>query len=388
MTSVTDVCFLGYGLHPPWSEGTRVLTRDQMRALAIQGGLTVRGFSTYRRGDRRATDLNLSYVSESVVGDIVEARGGYRYNFDLPMIARLMWRVGIDLARRGPDVLHVGFASHTLFSLLNDVAGDAAVVAQTFGGLEHRELLALFETPSRIDAYVSTTDEDLNVLDSLGVPREKLYKLRPAVFIDEFGVDDELRARSLFDLSPDAYVVGYFGNVNEVRFPYSFAQKLNRLAEAEDVEVLVVTKQIENRDVRELENLTVVSEHLSESNKRLAYAAADVWTFPFQFDDAKSAPVIDPPLTVLESMASGKPVVATDILSLGEAIEDGKNGRLVHPGDLDALVQIIEELWTDLEERRRLGRNARETVESSYSPAVVAEELLSIYREAIERARD
>ncbi|MFB6187567.1 MAG: hypothetical protein ABEI86_11970, partial [Halobacteriaceae archaeon] len=74
-----------------------------------------------------------------------------------------------------------------VFSILNDLLGDAAFVAQTFGGLEHQELLEVLDTPSRIHAYVSATEADLANLRSFGVPEEKLHRLNPPVYLDQFG---------------------------------------------------------------------------------------------------------------------------------------------------------------------------------------------------------
>lgn len=386
--SAMEVCVLGYGLHPPWSEGTRVVTRDQMRALQDRETISVRGISTLRRGMTPAIDLDISYVNESIVGDFVERRGGYRYNRDVPMLGRLCWRLTRELRRRQPEVLHIGFASHTVFTLLNDLVGDAAVVAQTFGGLEHTALLQRIGTPERIDAYVTTSPGDIDALASFGIPDEKCHRLNPAVFLGEFGNVPGAEARRRFDLPDDAFVAGYFGNVNEARFPYEFAAELDSYAASEDVEVLVVTKQIEDRDIRDLPNLTVVTEALSNHDKRLAYVAGDVWMFPFQFESEDHAPVIDPPLTVLEAMATGRPVVATDTLSLSEAIESGGNGYLVAPGEPDRIIERVRSLKNEPSERDRLGNRARETIKSSYSPRAVAESLESIYSEAINSARN
>jgi L-malate glycosyltransferase len=69
---------------------------------------------------------------------------------------------------------------------------------------------------------------------------------------------------------------------------------------------------------------------------------------------------------VLESMALGKPVVASAVGGLREAIRDGENGYLVAPGDVDALTRRWRELLENPELRDRLGKNARRTVFSDY----------------------
>jgi glycosyltransferase involved in cell wall biosynthesis len=69
---------------------------------------------------------------------------------------------------------------------------------------------------------------------------------------------------------------------------------------------------------------------------------------------------------VLESMALGKPVIASRVGGLRQAIQDGKNGFLIHPGDVAAIEQRWRELLADPELRLRLGKEARKTVFAEY----------------------
>jgi glycosyltransferase involved in cell wall biosynthesis len=69
---------------------------------------------------------------------------------------------------------------------------------------------------------------------------------------------------------------------------------------------------------------------------------------------------------VLEAMALGKPVIASAVGGLREAIRDGYNGYLVPLGDVDAIARRWRELLSDVELRGRLGREARRTVFADY----------------------
>jgi len=69
---------------------------------------------------------------------------------------------------------------------------------------------------------------------------------------------------------------------------------------------------------------------------------------------------------VLESMALRKPVVASAVGGLREAIEDGRNGYLVPPGDVEAIAQRWRDLMLDPRLRQRLGNEARRTVFREY----------------------
>lgn len=69
---------------------------------------------------------------------------------------------------------------------------------------------------------------------------------------------------------------------------------------------------------------------------------------------------------VLESMALGKPVIASAVGGLREAIQDCKNGYLVVPGHVDAIALRWHELLSNAELRQRLGHEARRTVFADY----------------------
>ncbi|KAI7184081.1 hypothetical protein D0869_11771 [Hortaea werneckii] len=64
-------------------------------------------------------------------------------------------------------------------------------------------------------------------------------------------------------------------------------------------------------------------------------------------------------LVVLESMASGVPVIARDEGGPSETVKHGRSGYLVPPNDLDAFVKLSYDLATDQELRERLSANAR-----------------------------
>ena len=87
------------------------------------------------------------------------------------------------------------------------------------------------------------------------------------------------------------------------------------------------------------------------------------------------------PLALLKAMGAGLPVVATRVSGSREAIDDGVNGRLVAPGDPEALARAILELYRQPEARRRLGDAARGTVAARYSLEAMLHRLEELYLE-------
>jgi glycosyltransferase involved in cell wall biosynthesis len=77
------------------------------------------------------------------------------------------------------------------------------------------------------------------------------------------------------------------------------------------------------------------------------------------------------PRSVLEALGAGLPVITTDSPGCRESIEDGKQGYLVPPRDVDALERKLRELLADGAAIARLGSAARERAERVYDERVV-----------------
>ncbi|HSQ19497.1 MAG TPA: glycosyltransferase family 4 protein, partial [Blastocatellia bacterium] len=73
------------------------------------------------------------------------------------------------------------------------------------------------------------------------------------------------------------------------------------------------------------------------------------------------------PTKMFEYMAMARPVIASRLGQIEEVIEDGKNGLLVEPGDVDALRRAIEKLAVDGNLRSRLGAEARKKAIERYT---------------------
>lgn len=72
------------------------------------------------------------------------------------------------------------------------------------------------------------------------------------------------------------------------------------------------------------------------------------------------------PNVVLESYAYGKPVIASNLGSLAEIVEDGKNGLLFEPRNVQQIARCIRTLAEDPAKAEELGRNARRVCEEKY----------------------
>jgi glycosyltransferase involved in cell wall biosynthesis len=85
------------------------------------------------------------------------------------------------------------------------------------------------------------------------------------------------------------------------------------------------------------------------------------------------------PLKILESMASGTAVVASDVPPVRELIRDRENGWLVHPDRPAELARAIRILIEHPQRARQLGENARRTIEEQFTWARSTDALRSAY---------
>jgi glycosyltransferase involved in cell wall biosynthesis len=93
------------------------------------------------------------------------------------------------------------------------------------------------------------------------------------------------------------------------------------------------------------------------------------------------------PTTVLEAMASGRPVVATTTGGIVDMITNGESGLLVPPGDESRLADAIARLLNDADLRFRLGSRARERARR-FTASAVAERLEAVYAQVAPRHPD
>jgi glycosyltransferase involved in cell wall biosynthesis len=89
------------------------------------------------------------------------------------------------------------------------------------------------------------------------------------------------------------------------------------------------------------------------------------------------------PLTILEAMANGLPVIASDIGGISQVIKDGGDGLLVKPGDVSELINAIKVLKNDEGMRLEFSNAAREKIEDKYSKERMVEETLAVFSSVI-----
>jgi glycosyltransferase involved in cell wall biosynthesis len=106
------------------------------------------------------------------------------------------------------------------------------------------------------------------------------------------------------------------------------------------------------------------------------YNMADIFAMPSVVRPADGLNVC-----VVEALACGRPVVASDVAGNPLVIRDGENGYLVPQNDPAALAEALGRLVADGELRRQMGQRARQVAVEEFSWPAIARRYLEIFRE-------
>jgi phosphatidylinositol alpha-1,6-mannosyltransferase len=109
------------------------------------------------------------------------------------------------------------------------------------------------------------------------------------------------------------------------------------------------------------------------------YRAADVFALASEFDNS--------PNVVLEAMACGLPIVATDVGGVAEFVVADRGGSLVSRGDAAGMADAITRWLTDAGRGADASAANRRLVRERYSWRASAERLLEVYRDVLDRRR-
>jgi glycosyltransferase involved in cell wall biosynthesis len=103
--------------------------------------------------------------------------------------------------------------------------------------------------------------------------------------------------------------------------------------------------------------------------------ALDVFVLPSLYEGL--------PYTLMEAMAAGKAVIATDVVGNQDLVLDGETGLIIPPRDVKALANAMIRLLSSSEERERLARKALSTAQARPSPEQMTRQVTTLYQDLL-----
>lgn len=222
-----------------------------------------------------------------------------------------------------------------------------------------------------VDLFVPMSKDLARWLETgVRVPARKIVQLYNGVDTTRFTPRNGARQLDLGDvpLPDDAFVIGSVMRLEPVKSPQTLVQAFARLVHSvpehsRRLRLLVVGDGGERAALERLAADERVGQHVLFVGQRddIAYLlqAMDLFVLTSLNEGISN--------TILEAMATGLPVVATDVGGNRELVSPGTTGTLCAPGDSDALALAMRDYLADTARARRHGEAARQKAERSFS---------------------
>lgn len=358
----------------------------------LSEGLGGRGYeTTLVAGDVARGEESMERVAAAAGVEVVRLPGLSR---ELSPVRDLVaaWRLARIIRRVKPDVVHTHTAKAGAVGRIAALAAGRPrpVVVHTFHGHVLRGYFgsagslvfrAIETALARVtDRLVAVSPEVRDELVRLGVaPASKFsvirlgIELEPRVAFD--GDVDEVRRR--IGIPSGKYVVGWFGRMTTVKRTDDLLTMLAGLRERGIDALLLLVGDGDDRA------------SLEQRAHDLGLARSCLF-LGYQEDVAPWYAICDAvvltsanegtPVTIIEALAAGRPVVATRVGGLPDVVDEGETGLLVRPGDTHAMAERLELLARDPELARRMGEEGRRRALSRYAVSRLVDDVDALYR--------
>lgn len=361
----------------------------------LADGLARRGYeTTLVAGDVARGEESMAFVAEQAGVEVVPLHGLSR---ELSPVrdALAAWRLARIIRRVRPDVVHTHTAKAGAVGRIAALLSlRRPVVVHTFHGHVLRGYFGhagtlLFRTietalARATDRLIAVSPEVRDELVGLRVaPEGKFSVVRLGIELEPrvTFAGDQAEVRRRHGIPAEAFVVGWFGRMTAVKRTDDLLVTLAALRERGVDALLLLVGDGDDRV------------HLEERAHELGLARSCLFV-GYQEDVAMWYAVCDTvcltsvsegtPVTLIEALAAGRPVVATRVGGVPDVVDDGETGLLVAPGDTGGLAERLELLARDPERRRLMGEEGRTRMLRRYAVERLVADVDELYRELLD----
>ncbi|HEX6700494.1 MAG TPA: glycosyltransferase family 4 protein [Gaiellaceae bacterium] len=381
----------------------RVIARLNMGGPALHvayltAGLASRGYeTTLVAGSLARGEDSMAFVADELGLDVRKIDELHR---DISPIQDTIaaFKLARLIRRERPQILHTHTAkAGAVGRVAALLAGRARppIVVHTFHGHVLRGYFdplrtAGFRLLERLlarssTALVAVSPQVRDDLVALGVaPQERFAVVRLGVELrDRVDTDGSVRdeTRRVLGIAPCRFVVGWIGRMTGVKRTEDVLVAFRRLRDLGVEATLCMIGDGPDRPAleRRAHELGVMRDTLflgyQEEVARF-YAAVDAVILPSINEGT--------PVTAIEALAAGRPVVATRVGGVPDVVRDGEDGFLVRAGATDELADRLAQLARDPDLRERMGLAGREQVLARYAVERLVDDVDRLYRSLLE----
>ncbi len=388
------ILFYGLNLNPPWVEGLRNSARELAKRLILKN-YQVSFLTKGVIGEPEEETIDgINYIRIPAASTSSYSDGSLKFLLkSLQTLGEIVDRYKVDLVHGHSSYPLLGFTElrsgvprvFTLYSRIGSHSKtlEYSMITNTLLKIAKSSFFA-YALSFSVDHVVCISDSIYNSLPSfirkqasiipVGVdinrfnPRRDGRKIR-----EELGIGNNKIVFMAGDLTPWKGAEVFIEAASVIAQKYKqvfFIMTAKETYEFERERLNKIENLIKAYGLEEKFYILGIREDIEE-----VYATSNIVVLPY----LETFALMSIPLSLLEAMASCKPVVASKIGDMDKIVRDGRDGLLVSPGSVKELAEKVLYLLNNEDTAIQLGLNAREKIEREYSWDAVVEKYDILY---------
>ncbi len=322
-------------------------------------------------------------------------RGAHEYSLEVLTLEmgsffRSLQKLSLFLRREGVDIINAhGYHDHLLSLVAAKIAGVKTLVRTKHN---HKPLkggfFSRFIYGYLTDKIVAVSNHTREVLIESGLRPEQVTTIYTAIDLERFSPQEKNRKLLReFNLSPEKPVIGTVARLSDRKGMPFLLDAVKLIADkGKKFSCIIVggggSKSQEKIDLlKRKAELLGITPYLVFTGLRTdipdLLSIFDIFVLP-SLDEALGR-------SLVEAMAAGKPVVASNVGGIPEAVEDGKTGILVPTRDAPAIANAISFFLDDLSRAKEMGRAGRRRAEEMFDVVKMVDDICALYDSLLKR---
>lgn len=361
--------------------------------LAGHTGLPFGGIATYIESLLNSSlkdHVELNFVETSKGGERTSSRGGWGFRDARSALQNIYVFIMCYLHIR-PDVVHITTAQmpsilkHGIMLLIAKILGAKVIlhihcsVSAMFplnGGALNRFSTFVFKQANGI---LVLSQEWINITGQFG--KTPMRYLPNGINLSSFQVISRPSRKPKFDL----FRIIYLGHLGLLKGTFDLIEAVH-LIKNENIIVVLVGEPFDKHEYNSIvekintygldEKIKIYPPEFGEK-KLTRLANSDAFILPSHSEGM--------PISIIESMAAGLPVIASNVGAIPEMVIHNKTGLIVPVGDPQSLAEAIKHLAQSNETCISMGSLAREVAKKKYDIEITVPDLVSFYNYVIDQ---
>lgn len=395
-----NLLMVGLDLNPPWVEGIRNTTYELSFGLMKRKHTVhflTKGYNYHKEIEKAKCGITFHRI-------LIKEHSGYFRGFQRFLLG-LPNKITEITKEYKIDIIHA-HSSYPVFGWYVGVSAALSHSKRIFTLYSSSGISPAFEYPlllrctlrlaksykalrlKVINKVIVNSKKAYNNLMRAGLSEGNVYYIPIGINTNRFKPKkiDETRIRDELKIPQKAKVILFAGDLTPYKGAELFLHSLKKLNDNRaNVVGIILTKGLYEQEPYRRHLIRKIIKQLNlEDNVRILgirndldtiYNLSDVVVFPF----LRNYALMDIPRALLEAMACGKPIVATNVGAVSEVIRHGENGVLIEPNNMLALKDAITFLLQNESEAQRMGKNAMSFILKNHELGTMIRRIEEVY---------